>query len=142
MKKNAVSNRRVYFLISVMGIWGAVISARLCFLQVVQSAELKARAERQQQRTIEVSPRRGVIYDRHHNELAISIKADSVFAIPDEVRDIGRTAKILSQLTGIPKADLLDRISTDKSFVWIKRKLSRSESAAIRNAKLAGIYFL
>src|SRR5690349_10895495 len=103
MKKHAISNGRVYFLISVMGIWGAVIGARLYFLQVVQSADLKSRAQKQQQRTLEVSPRRGVIYDRNNNELAISVKADSVFAIPDEIEDPARTAKILSDLTGTPR---------------------------------------
>ncbi len=141
MKKYAISNGRVYFLISVMGIWGAVIGARLYFLQVVQSAELKSRAEKQQQRTLDVSPRRGVIYDRNNNELAISVKADSVFAIPDEIEDPNRTAKVLSELTGIPKAELLSRLSADKSFVWVKRKVSKSVSAAIRKARLTGIYF-
>jgi cell division protein FtsI (penicillin-binding protein 3) len=141
MKKNELSNRRVYFLIAVMGFWAAAIGARLYFLQVVQSADLRSRAERQQQRTLEVSPRRGVIYDRNNNELAISIKADSVFAIPDEIKDPERSAKVLSDLTGMPRAELLSRLSSDRSFVWVKRKLVKAEAAAIRQAKLPGIYF-
>src|SRR5262245_16287441 len=141
MKKGAVSIRRVYFLISVMGFWGAAIGARLYSLQVVQSADLKSRAEHQQQRTIDVSPRRGIIYDRNNNELAISVKADSVFAIPDEIRDTNRTLRTLSGLTRIPAVELAERLDTSKSFVWIKRKVSNEEATAIRNAKLPGIYF-
>src|SRR5439155_21719690 len=77
MKKNKSLSRRVYILITVMGLWGPAIGARLYFLHVVHSADYKERAERQQQRTLEVSPRRGNIYDRNGNELAVSIKVDS-----------------------------------------------------------------
>src|SRR5215831_11725546 len=102
MKRDQQVLRRVYFLISVMGIWGTVIGARLYFLQVVHSADLKLRAERQQQRTLDVSPRRGVIYDRNNNELAVSVKVDSVFAVPDEIKDPENSARVLSRITGIP----------------------------------------
>ena len=128
-------------LIAVMGVWGAVIGIRLYFLHVVQSAELRERADRQQQRTLEVSPRRGIIYDRNNNELAISIKVDSVFAVPDEIKDPIRTAKVLAELTGISRAELVQRFDTDKSFTWIKRKISATEANAIQRATLNGIYF-
>src|SRR5215468_12566687 len=100
MKRDSHLLRRVYLLITVMGIWGAVIGARLYFLQVVHSADLKLRAERQQQRALDVSPQRGVIYDRNKNELAISVKVDSVFAVPDEIQNPINTTKILSKITG------------------------------------------
>ena len=87
MKKNSSLSGRVYILIAVMGLWGTVIGTRLYFLHVVHSADYKERAERQQQRTLEVSPRRGNIYDRNGNELAVSIKVDSVFAVPDEIEN-------------------------------------------------------
>jgi cell division protein FtsI (penicillin-binding protein 3) len=124
-----------------MGIWGAVIGARLYFLHVVESADLRSRAERQQQRTLEVSPRRGVIYDRNGNELAISIKVDSVFAVPDEIQDPSGTARRLAALTGISRSALLKKFQSGRSFIWIKRKLPGAEAAAVRKAKLPGIYF-
>ena len=68
-------------LIGAMVLWALVIGTRLYFLHVVHSADYRQRAERQQQRTLDVSPRRGVIYDRNGNELAVSIKVDSVFAV-------------------------------------------------------------
>jgi len=121
--------------------WIVLLGARLYFLQVVQSADLRTRAERQQQRTLDVSPRRGVIYDRNSNELAISIKVDSIFAVPDEVADPVGTSKILNQITHVPVEELLDRFQTQKSFIWIKRKVGASEAAAVRRARLPGIYF-
>jgi len=130
-----------------MGLWAAVIGTRLYFLHVVYSADYKQRAERQQQRTVEVSPRRGVIYDRNGSELAVSIKADSIFAVPDEIEDLkspGRaaaTARTLSALIGVSQDDLLEKFDKQGSFVWIKRKLNAAEAAAVKRAKLPGIYF-
>src|SRR5215813_596476 len=98
MKTERFLTQRVYFLIALMAFWTAAIGARLYFLHVVHSADYKQRAQRQQQRSLEVSPRRGVIYDRNNNELAISVKVDSVFAVPDEIEDLHATAKTLSPL--------------------------------------------
>ena len=141
MKKDKTLSRRVYILIAVMGLWGTGIGARLYFLHVVHSADYKQRATRQQQRTLEVSPRRGNIYDRNGKELAVSIKVDSVFAVPDEIEDPAGTARTLASATGLSGKDILGKLDSERSFVWIKRRLSDSESAAIRKAKLPGIYF-
>ena len=141
MKKDKSLSRRVYVLIAVMLFWGTVIATRLFLLHVVQSADYKQRAERQHQRTLDVVPRRGIIYDRNGNELAVSIKVNSVFAVPEEIADPGSTVRKLSALTGVSKNELLQKLDTDRSFVWIKRRLNAAEAAAIQAAKLPGIYF-
>ena len=89
-----------------MAVWAAAIGTRLYFLHVVHSADYRQRAERQQQRTFEVTPPRGIIYDRNKNELAVSVKVDSVFAVPDEIDDPVRAAGILSTRLGIPRDEL------------------------------------
>src|SRR5436190_19625685 len=141
MKNDKVLTRRIYAVVIFMVVWAAVIGARLYFLHVVHSADYKQLAERQQQRTLDVSPRRGIIYDRNGNELAVSIKVDSVFAVPGEIENLAATAKTLSASIGVSEKDLLDKLSAQRSFVWVKRKLNASEAAAVRNAKLPGIYF-
>src|SRR5207253_964474 len=80
-------------------------------------------------------------YDRNRNERAISIKADTVFAVPDEITDPVATAMTLSGLLGIPADELLEKLAAQRSFVWIKRKLNAAESLAIQKSKLRGIYF-
>jgi cell division protein FtsI (penicillin-binding protein 3) len=134
-------SRRVYVVIGLMAFWGCAIGARLYFLQVVHSSDYRQRAERQQQRSLDVSPRRGIIYDRNMNEMAVSIKADSIFAIPDEIGDPRAAAKTLAPLIGVGKSDLVQKLDSPRTFVWIKRKLNASEAAAVRQAKVPGIYF-
>jgi cell division protein FtsI/penicillin-binding protein 2 len=117
MKIDRFLAHRVYTLIGIMALWAMVIGCRLFFLHVVHSADYKQRAERQQQRTLDLSPRRGVIYDRNGNELAVSVKVDSLFAVPDEIQNLDRTAKTLSTLVGVPKKDLIDKLGSQRLFV-------------------------
>src|SRR6266446_4038746 len=76
---------RIYCLAGFLFLWVGLIGYRLVVLQVVRYGEFSQRATRQQQRTVEVSPRRGVIYDRNGHELAMTINVDSVFAVPSEI---------------------------------------------------------
>ena len=72
------------------------ICGRLVWLQVVRHADFVERAARQQQRTFEVAPRRGMLYDRNLHELAMTVLADSVYAVPSEIAEQagpGRDAK-------------------------------------------------
>ena len=58
---------------------------RLAYLQLVRHGEYLARAQRQQQRTIEITPKRGIIYDRNMHALAMSVPVKSAFAVPAEI---------------------------------------------------------
>jgi cell division protein FtsI (penicillin-binding protein 3) len=137
--------RRVYVLIAIMGAWSATIGARLFFLQVVRSADYREKAENQQLKGEQITAPRGAIYDRNGNQLAYSIKVDSVAVNPREIKDGPRTAQLLSSLTGVPTAELLKRFDSNKYFAWVKRKISPAEAEAIAQAvakhKLSGINF-
>src|ERR1700747_2570585 len=68
-------------------VWMGAVLARLSYLQLFCYSEYFAKAQHQQQRVFEISPMRGVIYDRKGRELAISIPMDSVFGDPAEITD-------------------------------------------------------
>src|SRR6187399_2059652 len=139
MKKDLVSARRVYVLVAVMGLWGTAIATRLYFLQVVHSETYRKSANTQQQRTVPIIPPRGGIYDRNGNALAVSVPIKSIYADPAEVEDVAATAKTIASITGMPVAQIADKLTEPGRFVWIKRKASESETLAIRTAKLPGI---
>jgi cell division protein FtsI (penicillin-binding protein 3) len=124
-----------------MVLWGAGIGVRLFFLQIVQSAYYIEKAEQQQRKLIPITPRRGDILDREGNVLARSVEVDSLFARPHEIKDLQRTAKTLSRLTGIPLREMTRKLSSSDHWVWVKRKLLKREKEAIELADLAGIGF-
>ncbi len=137
----AAGRARILFLGVVAFLWLGAILARLIDLQVVHHAELAARAQRQQQRTLEVTPKRGVLYDRNRHELAVSVSVDSVFAVPNEVSDPERAARRLAPVLSLDATTLEDRLRSSRSFVWLKRKLTAAEADRVRALGLTGVYF-
>src|SRR6478672_11197626 len=97
-QNNQIANKRLYILAGFLLFWFFVICGRLVWLQVVNYGEYEQRAAKQQQRSIDVSPVRGNIYDRRGNELAMTVSVDSIFAVPSEVPDIHATAQILGRV--------------------------------------------
>ena len=92
------ATRRLYILAGILILWIGAIATRLVFLQVLRYGDFTQQARRQQQRSIEVAPKRGIIYDRNGNELAMSVQVDSIFAVPSEIPDHRSTAHLLARI--------------------------------------------
>jgi cell division protein FtsI (penicillin-binding protein 3) len=135
------ATKRLYFLGAILFLWLFAVIFRLVELQVVKYGEFQQRASKQQQRTIDVSPRRGIIYDRNGHELAMSANVDSVFAVPSEVPDQVNTANLLARILKEDPRDLLAKMKSSHSFCWVARKLDPDVSERIRSLSLRGIYF-
>ena len=142
-KSNQSPNQRIrlWIFAAIMFVWSLLIGARLVALQVVRYGEFTQRAARQQQRTIEVSPRRGVIYDRNGHELAMTVSVDSVFAVPSEVPDQANAANLIARVLKVSPQEVLAKLQTSRNFVWIARKLDNDSSQRLRGMNLKGIYF-
>ena len=138
-----IQTSRSNFLIvtALLGAWALLVIARLVQLQVVQHESFSRQARRQQERTIEVSPVRGVIYDRNYHPLAMSVEVDSIFAVPGEVPSPESTARVLAPILHLPAAELERRLQAGRFFSWVKRKVSGREAARVRQLNLQGIYF-
>lgn len=118
----------------------AAVFVRLTYLQLFCHADYLARAQRQQQRTIEITPKRGTIYDRNKTPLAMSIAVDSAFAVPAEIVDENLAARLLSGIVNVPQEALETRFESSRSFVWVARKLPPEKAEAITALNLKGIY--
>ncbi|HKR31004.1 MAG TPA: penicillin-binding protein [Terriglobales bacterium] len=122
-------------------LWILAIFLRLLWLQIGEYGFLTQKAARQQQRSIEVAPPRGIIYDRKGRELAMSIQVDSVFAVPSEIPDQGTTARLLARILKADPKEIFAKLESSRSFAWIARKQDNDTSARIRALNLKGIYF-
>src|SRR6184192_1255004 len=135
------TNLRLYLLSAVFVLWCSAICFRLVYLQIFRYGSFQQRAQHQQQRTEEVSARRGVIYDRQGRELAMSISVDSVFAVPTEMPNPASTISLVARITKQDPRELLARCESAKTFCWLARKPDPEISARIRSLNLRGIYF-
>jgi cell division protein FtsI (penicillin-binding protein 3) len=133
-------------------VWTMAISGRLFWLQVIRHKEFVDRAQKQQQRTFEVAPRRGVLYDRNLHELAMTVQADSIYAVPTEIEDKKASARQLAVLVHTDPADaqttedqIADRLENGHSFAWVARRVTPDVATQVRDLIAAqgmkGIYF-
>lgn len=140
MRQNRV-HVRLLLVAGVALLWTTGVFGRLSYLQLIKHGEYLARAQRQQQRTIEITPKRGIIYDRNLRALAMSVPVKSAFAVPAEIADESLAARLLSGVLGVPQDMLEARMASSRSFVWISRKLPPEKVEAIEGLNLKGIYF-
>jgi cell division protein FtsI (penicillin-binding protein 3) len=132
---------RLLIVAGVALLWMTAIFGRLGYLQLVRHSEYLVRAQRQQQRTIEITPKRGAIYDRNMHPLAMSVPVESAFAVPSEIGDNkGMVARLISNVLGVPRDVLEARMESGGSFVWILRKLPPDKAEAVRALNLKGVY--
>ena len=122
-------------------VWMAVVLTRLSYLQLVCYGEYFTKAQHQQQRVFEISPKRGVIYDRKGRELAISLPMDSVFGDPAEINDPEMVARLLAPALELPADDLETKIREAHSPVRLAKKLSPETVARIQDMNLRGVFF-
>lgn len=139
---NFVRLARVRFLALILMLWASVVVARLAELQLAQGSRYRARAQRQQERRIEVSPLRGSIFDREGRPLAVSVEVSSVYAIPDDVKDPAQAARALANHLGLSEPALLARLTQKRGFVWLARKIDRNAAAALKKAKIPGVHLV
>jgi cell division protein FtsI (penicillin-binding protein 3) len=120
----------------------AAVVHRLYILQIRDHERYREMAEKQQMRTVEIVPKRGTIYDTKMQELAISVDAVSIYAIPPEIQDKTGTAKALSRMTGKSRRKILKCLLKKKQFVWIARKLDPKVLKKLEKADFEGVEFL
>lgn len=142
---NTVIKRRLVILLLFSLIFSFALIGRVFWIQFVRDEELKLKAQAQWTRDVPVEPKRGTIYDRTGKPLAISATVDTVVASIPEIKDIETTANKLATALdmdeGKLKEQMLQAQKNKKSTIYIKRKISEEESAAVRKLNLRGIHF-
>ena len=127
-------------------VWSTGIEARLVYLQVYRHADLVARAERQQLRTVAASGKRGEIRDRRGHVLAYSVDADSIYAVPTEIANADEAAASLcGALDDCSIADrqtLADRIRRGRAFVYVRRQVTPDQARRVAALQLEGVGFM
>jgi cell division protein FtsI (penicillin-binding protein 3) len=131
-----------WFVVWVLAVvWMAVVLARLSYLQLFSYSEYLAKAQHQQQRIFEISPKRGTIYDRKGRELAVSLPMDSAFADPAEISDVELVARLLSRVLDASAEDIETKIRAAHTPVRLARKLSPDVAQRISDMNLNGVFF-
>jgi cell division protein FtsI (penicillin-binding protein 3) len=133
---------RLLIVAGIVVLWMGAAVARLAYLQLFCYSEYYSRAERQQQRSVEISPRRGIVYDRNLHELAMSISVESCYAIPSDITDHDMVARLLSGVLDVSPDEIASKLAGPSNFVWIARKMRPEKVERIKEMNLRGVYFM
>ncbi|NTV52969.1 MAG: penicillin-binding protein 2, partial [Candidatus Firestonebacteria bacterium] len=120
----------------------SALTARLFYLQIVQHRHLAQMAQRQQERTVEIQPARGNIYDRCGRPLAFNRECFSYFAVPSEIQNPVQTARALAPWVGVSAVVLERKFKTSREFVWLRRKVTDAAAAGLEALRLPGVHRL
>lgn len=131
-------NRRYVMLLVLLGGFGIVLF-RLVTLQVLQAAELTAKADRQHQKTVSLEGARGTIVDRNGKVLAMNLEVPSVFGVPTDVDSPAKTARLLSPVLHVRASELEQKLRQDRRFVWLARKLDPEQGRWFERTRIEGI---
>lgn len=133
---------RIVMIGTVFGLLFLTVVGRAFYLQILQHENLVKKADKQHQHKIDLTPARGSILDRNGTTLAESIHMDSCYGEPRRIKDVDGTAGVLAPILGIPKNELVTKLSVNKSFIWIERWMAPEVATRVRNMKLPGIGFV
>lgn len=132
---------RIIMIGTIFGAMFLTVIGRAFYLQILQHEELIKKADRQHQHRVDLTPARGSILDRNGTPLAESIHMDSCYAEPKRIKDVDGTATVLAPLLGLPKQELVAKLSLNRSFTWLVRWVPPDTATRIKNMKLPGIGF-
>src|SRR5262249_37236555 len=99
-------------------------------------------AEKQRQRRLHITPKRGTIYDRNGTPLAESVEVPSVSIDAVELlrgieekyvpMRIQQYAERIAQALSLPVPEVVEKLSRRRRFTWLKRRISEPEVLAVR----------
>lgn len=137
-------------LLGVIAVFTALAS-RAAFIQVIKPDDL---IEHGDNRTIRVRHNpsyRGLISDRHGQQLAVSVPAQAIFADPKVIYDNSgfingefadkRRWNALAEVLNMDSESLLKRVENPKRrFVYLQRQVTPAMANFVKNLKLPGVY--
>lgn len=133
---------RSAWTIGVIALLLSVVGGRLVYLQVVAAPAYAAKARAQRLRDVTIPARRGTIYDREGEPLAVSVEAKTVYANPRAIKDKKGTASAIAQTLSLRASDVEKKLTKDSGFVYVARKVDMARASALEALELEGVGFL
>lgn len=119
------------------------IIVRVGFLQTAEADTLRSAGTDQWTRAVDLPAQRGTVFDRHGNELAMSVPAVTISINPKLIDNGPATVQLLDDVLDLPDdevAELLTEIAEkDRGFVFVRRQADAAVGDQIASMRLAGV---
>lgn len=146
MEDKEKQNRKYRIKIAIIGglffLFFCVITLRAYQLQILENSKLIKLASLQYKTKLVVNPKRGTIYDRNGEILALDTLVNSVAIHPHLIVDKEAVKNLLTKYFGDGKNDVGKKIASKRKFEWVKRRIPLSVGDEIDRQKLKGVEVL
>lgn len=147
--------RRSLVLFALMAVVLGALIFRIGYWQIVRGNEMKEAVLRQQTSEAAIHASRGTIYDRNQKVLAESATVNTVVCNPQQIKKDRSeliVASHLAEILGMDKEEILEKLTKNNQFQYIKKRVTVEEADAIKKLKdssvdkemaklFSGIYF-
>ena len=142
-RRKSRSPRRLALVFTLLVLAFSGLAARLVMLQIVEAPAYAQIALDQRKRTVEFPARRGTIFDRGGQELAISVDLQTVWADPQLVEDPYGAAELLAPLLQEKPEKLVAKLqgsSSSDRFEYIARQIDPKIAEKIEKLEIPGVF--
>lgn len=138
---NRVEKNRIIFVFTCFCLCFLFVLGKALKVQLIDAGDLIGRANSQFLRQATIYPKRGNIYDREGNPLALNVQTYSIFTIPKATGgDRSIYKKLARIIPEISYAETLILTNKRKRFTWLGRKLRLSKDQVEKVKELKGIF--
>lgn len=134
------SAKRLYVVGAIFACFFGILASRAVAFHIKDNENLERVALRQYRTAVRDSSRRGKIFDAAGREMAIDVTAESVFANPKEIENPVMASEKLSAALDVERSRLLDKLTSKRKFVWVKRRAEDEEVEQVKGLELKGVY--
>lgn len=131
---------RIAFIALFLLFAWAGMAYRLVQVQVVQAAALADQGLSQRLVARELPPQRGKVFDRNGELLALTVEAQSMYAVPGQVDEPLWVAQQIGGMLGVDSDVLYERLTSDRDFVYLDRQIDAVVAEEILGLEIKGIY--
>lgn len=122
-----MKNKIIISFVSFILLYSAVL-VKAFYIQVVNRDKLISYSKSQALRVVKSYPRRGSIFDRNGNPLAINVKKYNIFSIPkDDIELKNEVQKLVQTVQGFSFNDLYKKLKSRQRYTWVARQIELSE---------------
>ncbi|MDR2940120.1 MAG: PASTA domain-containing protein [Clostridiales bacterium] len=116
-----------------------LLCVRIFFIQAFEADKWQALAYEQQTRDRLIKPKRGIIYDRNMEPIAINETVASVSVINSQIKDKQKVASVLSEMLDLDYNAVMTKVNKRVALERIKTKVPKELADEIRKLEIPGI---
>ncbi|MCP6717955.1 MAG: penicillin-binding protein 2 [Patescibacteria group bacterium] len=135
-----MKNWRINFIFILFLFVSGAVTGRLVSLQILEGDLNKALSQGLFASFENFQADRGEIFLKNKEALAINIDLPFIFVNPKKIQDIEKTAQVFSEILGLEKDFILEKLTINSSYSLIKKKLTKEEAQKITDLDLEGVF--